>query len=195
LKFRTDRRKTRIAERLGSAAVAALVLALVIAVVSVGEVVGASNGSGAPAANKQLKKLKKQVASLQQQVAAQAGPRPPSGPAGGGLAGTYPSPTVNAAQLNLGTHTVTNISANSSDSGKGALTQCPGAEQMIGATARLGGNAVNGGYPGQLTSAAITEVSIDDSAETATAIATEVPPGTVSNWYVVVDGICANLSG
>jgi hypothetical protein len=80
---------------------ATAMFALVVTPVAIA---GAAGDSGAPRATasanvkKKVKKLKKQVGALEQRLAAvedeQGGSRPPTGSAGGDLAGSYPDPQI-----------------------------------------------------------------------------------------------------
>jgi hypothetical protein len=72
--------------------------------------------SGAGAAKKQIKKLKKLVAAQGVRIAALEASRPPTGPAGGELAGSYPNPSVG---------TVSGLDLASSNSPAGAINFSP----------------------------------------------------------------------
>src|SRR3990172_13393845 len=87
--------------RLGRGVIAAFCL-LVVSIAVAGSAGGASGPQGTASASvkkqmrqlkRQMKQLKKQVTQLKQGVDAERGsPRPPSGPAGSGLTGSYPNP-------------------------------------------------------------------------------------------------------
>jgi hypothetical protein len=94
-----------------SVAMAALALAVVVTPVAVAGAADATQSANP--AGKAVKQLKKQVRALQQQASAlqrqiatlegQNGtPRPPSGPAGGDLTGSYPNPLVKPNAIGTG---------------------------------------------------------------------------------------------
>jgi hypothetical protein len=126
---------------------------------------------------------------------------PPSGPAGGVLAGAYPNPqlaneAVTFAKLAPGipgnVHVVTGITGNTSNAEQEAEAKCPKGERVLGG----GAFAPFGGAAGfvALTADGPTEVPINTREYDGwTGRAMEVNGGSTQIWGIRVYAICARL--
>jgi hypothetical protein len=139
------------AERLRTLLGAATILALVVLPIGLASAGGGPEASSSASLSKQVKKLKGQVAQLQQQVAnlsLKTGPQGPAGPqgiqgppgpstgaAGGDLTGNYPNPSIAANAVGSGE--VAPDSLTGADIAEASLGEVPlaaSAGQLQGAT-------------------------------------------------------------
>jgi hypothetical protein len=176
-----------------------------------------AGGSGDPeagasaSAKKQIRKLKKRVKQLEQQV---------SGPAGGDLTGNYPDPSIaggavtnpklgnnavnsakvapnsltggsiNEATLSLGIQPVLTPSANNSTSPKQALASCPPGTRVYLPGAYIEGGT-SGSSPTQLSEVVITRL-FTPTDDDVWVIAHETD-SFAGNWRVFAQALCTRL--
>jgi hypothetical protein len=133
-----DRPITRIRFLLGAAAIFALLTVPVALAASGGDT--ADPQATASGVKQKVKKLTKRVKALEQQLAAQGGSRPPSGPAGGDFTGTYPNPQLGANTVT--SNEVVDESLTPDDLAPSALVRSAFAEDASLALVGTSGNAV-----------------------------------------------------